>query len=202
MNSMILKAKDQRSNPERSSRLHVPIALFEISNAGTIITIIEEIQLTKDSRLVPSAIGLDASRTATIVTQVKEPSLTTILTLVIIDLDSWKLLLHLLHPHSSGNGDFRLTPGVEKRCFKCTGRLAARSLQPSVLIWQSPVPMTIHFAHDETTHDLRAEDESKAHRRCRLESGSRRSHICLESRDSGDDHATRRSAPAREQIWT
>ena len=70
MNSMILKAKDQRSNPERSSRLRVPIALFKISNAGTIITIIEEIQLTKDSRLVPSAIGLDASRTATIVTQV------------------------------------------------------------------------------------------------------------------------------------
>ena len=102
---------------------------------------------------------------------------------------------------SSGNGDFRLTPGVEKRCFKCTGRLAARSLQPSVLIWQSPVPMTIHFAHDETTHDLRAEDESKAHRRCRLGSGSRRSHICLESRDSGDNHATRRSSPAQEQIW-
>ena len=88
MNSMILKAKDQRSNPERSSRLHVLIALFELCNAGTIITIIEEIQLTKDSRLVPSAIGLDASRTATIVTQVKESSLTTILTLVIIDLDS------------------------------------------------------------------------------------------------------------------
>jgi hypothetical protein len=168
MNSMILKAKDQRSNPERSSRLRVPIALFEISNAGTIITIIEEIQLTKDSRLVPSAIGLDASRTATIVTQVQEPSLTTILTLVIIDLDSWKLLLHLLHPYSSGNSDFRHTPGVEKRCFKCTGRLAALSLQPSVLIWQSPVPMTIHLTHDETTHDLRAEDESKAHRRCRL----------------------------------
>ena len=162
---MILKAKDQRSNPERSSRLRVPIALFEISNAGTIITIIEEIQLTKDSRLVPSAIGLDASRTATIVTQVQEPSLTTIL---IIDLDSWKLLLHLLHPHSSRNDDFRLSPGVEKRCFKYTGHLAARSWQPSVLIWQSPVPMTIHLTHDETTHDLRAEDESKAHRRCRL----------------------------------
>jgi hypothetical protein len=158
MNSMILKAKDQRSNPERSSRLYVPIALFEISNAGTIITIIEEIQLTKDSRLVPSAIGLDASRTATIVTQVKEPSLTTILTLVIIDLDSWKLLLYLLHPYSSGNLDLRLTPGVEKRCCKCTGCLTAMSLQPSVLIWQSPVPMTIHFVHDETTHDLRAED--------------------------------------------
>ena len=107
MNSMILKAKDQRSNPERSSRLYVPIALFEISNAGTIITIIEEIQLTKDSRLVPSVVGLDTSRTATIVTQLQEPSLTTILTFAIINLDSWKLLLHPLHPYSSESSHFR-----------------------------------------------------------------------------------------------
>jgi len=35
-------------------------------------------------------------------------------------------------------------------------------LQLSILIWQSPVPMTIHLTHDETTHDLRAEDESKS----------------------------------------